>query len=193
MGYPKKYAGHYPNLASWLCSQGHSVYPVEMFCQPVPVKKGPIIHMKHVKDPYTYQQTHYLYGLVDVVSFSGGKLWAWEYKSKGDNVLRAIDQLQNYAHSFDYICLAVQELAHLDRLIKKHGLYVKTIMQNMGAGVYWEGDKGFDEIYSPKLQCPNPKLHDDLVNRFRRYVYSKPTQKIVDQNLTKWTDAVNLA
>lgn len=175
MGYPRHYVGRYPALAQWLLTQGHRVYPMEMFCQPVAVKMGPIIKMDYVKHPYEYQETHYLYGNVDVVSMRQDKLYGWEYKSKGDDVTRAINQLANYARSFNYVCLAVQDLTPLDRLIRKKGLYLKTIFQNMGAGIYFENGAVFDELYAPKEQTPIQRLNEDLINRFRRYTTGKPT------------------
>lgn len=179
MPYPKKYVGHYPFLADWLRSQGHSVYPMEMICNPVPIKNGRMIQIKNVSHPFEYQETHYLYGFVDVVSMKHGKLWAWEYKSKGDNVNRAIPQLQNYARNFDYVSLVVENLSHVDRLVSKKGLYIKTLLRNLGAGIYWLNYGKIELVEMPKQQKPETKLHDELVNRFRRYVLNKPIPKLV--------------
>lgn len=182
MGYPRKYVGHYPHLASWLRSQGHSVYPMEMICNPVHVpKKEPAFISK---DGIPYYEHQNLYGAVDVVTFYGGKIWAWEYKSQGDSLKRALSQLTNYARSFDYVCLA--------SVIMPHGeLYDK--LRDLGSGLYAEVNGGFMVVDEPKQQKPILSLHEDLVNRFRRNVYSKPTPKSLDQSLVKWVGAVNSA
>jgi hypothetical protein len=188
MGYPKHYVGRWPTLAKWLISIGHTVYPMEMFCQPVHIETGdPVLcwdeaygreyFARFLYDEYGQDTTHDLYGAVDVISMSGGKLYGWEYKSKGDDATRAIKQLENYARSFNYVCLAMQDITPLNRLIRKQGMYLKTILQRMSAGVYYEQGDKFGVLYPPVEQAPIPKLNEDLINRFRRNTSDKPTPK----------------
>jgi hypothetical protein len=154
---------------------------MEMFAQPVTVYqghgRGHGYEINNVKHPFCIRETRRLYGMVDVVSRCGGKLYGWEYKSKGDDAARAIKQLENYARSFNYVCLALQDITPLDRLIRKHGLYLKTILQRMGAGVYYEQGDKFEVLYPPVEQAPIPKLNEDLINRFIRNTSDKPTPK----------------
>jgi hypothetical protein len=135
-------------------SQGHVVYPMEM---------------DNVGSDYQA-----LYGLVDVVSMFHNKLWAWEYKSCGDSVKRAVLQVENYRRSFDYVSVVVEDLGKLDSLIKKKGLLIFTLLKQLGAGIYWCKGEKFDVVMLPIEQIPEKSLHDDLVNRFRRNVLSKP-------------------
>lgn len=174
MGYPKRYVGRYPFLAKWLVSQGHIVYPMEMICQPVPVKKGPVFRVENVKHPFEYQEIHYLYGAVDVVSMFHGKLWAWEFKSQNDSVKRAALQVENYRRSFDYVSVVVEDLGKLDSVVKKTDLRISTMLKHLGVGIYWLNNGKIELVEAPKLQVPEKALREDLVNRFRRYVCRRP-------------------
>jgi hypothetical protein len=167
MGYPRKYVGHYPWLVTALKNQGHAVYPMEMSAQPVFVKTGE-----------NYRDRHYLYGFVDVVSYFNGKLYAWEWKSEKDDPVRGIKQIENYARSFDFVSLVVQNLNTLDRVIKKKGLRVSTILKEMGAGAYWFDEDELKLIEEPKQQTPNVHLYDELLARFMRNVFPNEHAKI---------------
>jgi len=171
MGYPKEYVGHYPFLAKALVAQQHAVYPMEMHCNPVVVyDKEPSFYYKNGKPHY---DSRHLYFAVDVVSYFGNKLWAWEWKSAADNPLRGLKQLKNYARSFDYVCLAVENLNTLDRIIRKKQMRVVSLLKEIGAGAYWfDFDvKKLHLIEEPKLQAPEAKLHEELKARFMRYVF----------------------
>ncbi len=198
MGYPKKYVGHYPNLASWLLTQGHAVYPMEMFCEPVRVyNKEPSWFYKNGQPHYDY---HDLYGCVDVISMFGNKIWAWEYKSKNDSLRRGLKQLANYAKAFDYVCL-VAEKPPINEIYEEY--------LALGAGVY-HVLKGcnIEMLDAPELKAPNSILHDKLLTRFRRYVFpnehAKTQRMLMDKEkreeflrhhkpLTEYMGAVNLA
>ena len=176
MGYPKKYVGHYPQLARWLASLGHIVYPYEMLCKPVPVKdKKPAWTRKLRSGTYIHYKTHFLYGNVDVASRFQGKLYAWEYKSENDNILRALKQAKNYARSFDYVVVVVEDLSQADRHVRAKGKYVKTILCEFGVGIAWNDEGNFDMVFSPKLQNPDPKLNEQLQLRFSKFLGSQIT------------------
>ena len=161
MGYPRKYVGRYPSLASWLVSIGHIVYPYEMICEPV-------------KKQITYFRSHYLYGKVDVVSRFQGKLWAWEYKSKSDNVLRGLKQVKNYARSFNYVCLVAENSGVCDRVVKAQKESVENILKKMGVGLVWDDEGTFRILTDPKLQNPVQNLNEALLKRFQRFRESTP-------------------
>ncbi|GAI36209.1 unnamed protein product [marine sediment metagenome] len=193
MGIPKKYVGHYPLLANWLVSIGHLVYPYEMTCDPVIVKdKKPSFTMKLRGGNYTHYETHHLYGLVDVVSRFQDKMWAWEYKSENDNILRALKQTENYARSFDYVSVVVENLSATERHIRSKGLYVKTILKNWGIGVIWNDEGKFKIVDEPKMQEPKEPFNEYIRLKFDRYcriLYGKPYLKA---QKTKIADFFNL-
>jgi len=51
--------------------------------------------------------------------------------------------------------------------------YVKTLLKDLGAGIYWWDLGSFKLIETPVLQKPRPQLHDDLMKRFKRYVFQE--------------------
>jgi len=139
--------------------------------------------MEMVAQPVVHQR-HFI---VDVVSFRDSKLYAWEYKSKGDHLTNAILQCENYVKSFDFVCVAVEDFHGLDSLVRKRGLYVKTILKQMGVGVFVQDEWGkFDKILDPVQQSPMELLHEKLMKKFRRYVFNeipqKPKPKLPERN-----------
>lgn len=175
MGYPKHYVGHYRGLAKWLVSQGHAVYPVEMFCEPVPVP-----------DKERDYILHYLYGLVDVVSMFHRNLWAWEWKSQNDSVVRGIAQVKNYCRSFDYVSLVAVDLAKVDAVFMKKRERVSTILKQLGVGIFWCHDGKIEEVVAPLKQTPIKDYRDKLFNRFIRYALRKPIPSPSQTTLGKY-------
>jgi hypothetical protein len=170
LGFPNHYVGHYPVLAKWLEGLGHIVYPYEMFCNPVHVsaKKPSWNCCSGKNDRY---ESHSLYGMVDVVSWFGERLWAWEYKSQTDSLKRGFLQLSNYARSFDFVCLACV-------ITPISPLYDK--LRDLGAGIYPELpsiEDGFLPLDEPKLQKPNPVWREELVLRFRKNMLAKQLKR----------------
>lgn len=178
MGYPKQYVGHYPILAKWLRSQGHIVYPMEMVCEAV-----------RIPDKEHQYNSHYLYGAVDVVSMFHDKLWAWEYKSRNDSVLRGMLQVENYRRSFDYVSLVAEDLAKVDSVVRKKGLRVSTILKHLGVGIFWNDEGKIGVVIEPIEQAPQKKLRDKLLIRFRRNVLRKPTPSIAETSLLKFCNS----
>lgn len=162
MGYPRKYVGHYHLLAEWLKNNSHAVYPMEMFCEPVRVGD--------LDTPNGYLRARHLYGYVDVVSYFSGKLYAWEYKSRHDNIKRALSQLENYSRSFDFVSLVAQDLKKLTNIRDK--------LRAIGAGSYYLQGGTYCLLDSPRQQTPIPSLHANLVSRFQRNVFPNEHARI---------------
>ena len=168
MGYPKKYVGRYPNLTRWISSLGHRVYPYEMWCEPVAVKDEKPSYNIFSGEINVYE-THYLYGLVDVVSYLNHNLWAWEYKSKKDSIHRGLKQVENYTRSFNFVCIVVADLAMMDRFVKAKEAHVRDILKESGVGIIWQDQEIFKTIVSPEPQKPNVVLNEALIKRFHRF------------------------
>jgi len=162
MPYPKEYVGDYRHLAKWLSSNGFKVYPMEMWCTPVYIYERLILcwDEKHQKEYVIGNERHDLYGLVDVVAWKDGKLWAFEVKHHNDKVKTAILQTQNYARYFDFSCVLAYDLKEL---IKN-----RKAFQEMGVGTYYSEKGEIKLLDEPKQQIPEPIEHAKLYERFLR-------------------------
>jgi len=106
----------YPFLSHFLMKKGFHVYPGEMVCGS--------IGCPHERNR-----------LVDVVAEKGGKFYAFEYKSAGDYLMRALKQVENYRLSFDYV-IVVAEVPRYDVSVHPtRGVRVKELIR-LGAGLW---------------------------------------------------------
>jgi len=106
----------YPFLSDFLMKKGFTVYPHEMVCGEV--------NCPHPQNRF-----------VDVAAKKDGKLYAFEYKSVGDYLLRAVKQIENYRLSFDYV-VVVAEVPRYDVSVHPtRGVRIKELLR-LGAG-FW--------------------------------------------------------
>lgn len=107
---------NYSFFHQYLSQKGFTVYPHEMICGP---------------EETIFEQNRF----VDVVAKKNGKLYAFEYKSSGDQLIRAIKQVANYRMSFDYV-IVVAEVPRFDISIHpKKGKRIQEILKQ-GAGLW---------------------------------------------------------
>lgn len=107
---------NYDFLHHYLRQQGFTVYPHEIWCGDEECE-------------FTRNR------LVDVAAKKNGLLYAFEYKSAADRLLRAVEQVANYSHSFDYV-VVVAEVPRTDISVNpKKGIRIKEILRQ-GAGLW---------------------------------------------------------
>lgn len=152
MPYPKRYVGHYHNLAKYLNEKGFRVYPMEMVAESV------------------VNERNYV---VDVVAMKDRSIWAFEYKSRFDQVKRAIKQVENYVKCFDYVVVVAENLRDLTKY--------REDFRSLGVGTWHIQGLEITCLDEPKLQEPSvPKcqyrtnnqwfnsLRDRMMDRFMR-------------------------
>jgi len=106
----------YPFLQHYLRQQGFTVYPHEIWCGEAGCE---------------FDRNR----LVDVAAKKNSLLYAFEYKSAGDRLLRAVEQVANYSHSFDYV-IVVAEVPRTDISVNpKKGVRIREILRQ-GAGLW---------------------------------------------------------
>ena len=106
----------YPFLSNFLMRKGFTVYPHEMVCGS--------INCQHERNRF-----------VDVAARKDGKCYAFEYKSAGDYLMRAVKQVENYRLSFDYV-IVVAEVPRCDVSVHPtRGVRIKELLK-LGAG-FW--------------------------------------------------------
>jgi len=154
-------------LKNYLDGKGYSVYPTEINCSG-----------KHCPDPEKNL-------IVDVAAYKRGSYYAFEYKSNGDQLLRAIPQIKNYSVSFDFVIVVAQIPRHDISTDPRRGIRLREITK-LGAG-FWTvefhedpyksnyGAKTIHELIPPKQQRPHPENKKWIQNKFKRYVWGIPT------------------
>lgn len=146
-GWPSKYSF----LKDYLETQGFTVYPTEIaiitYNCPVP------------RHPW-----------VDVGAFKGGFYYAFEYKSAGDYLPRAKEQILNYRLSFDFV-VVVAEIPRRDVSVNpKRGRHAREIVK-LGAGLWTVNKDVFNELAPPQKQNPIPENRQWMNDKFHRYVW----------------------
>jgi hypothetical protein len=129
---------------------------------------------------------------VDVVAMKGNHIYAFEYKSATDYILRAVEQVENYRQSFDFV-VVVAEIPRFDiSLNPTRGIRIKEFIQ-LGVGIWAVEFKGkiidsethltfktnphFTIICEPKLQTPIPRNREWVIAKFKRYGLNLPFLK----------------
>jgi len=176
--YVRERTAQYGFLKSYLDSRGYRVYPSEI-----------IIGLKDIphKDEGFF---------ADVAAFKNGHYYAFEYKSNGDQLLRSLKQIDNYALSFDYVVVVAEVPRHDISVNLSRGVRIKEILKT-GAGFWtvqhnrsepWFVDADplfggktknlitheFSELVEPKLQHPNLENKHYIEQKFKRYVFGLP-------------------
>lgn len=150
MPYPKKYVGHYHNLANYLSMNNFKVYSMEMVAQEVVNRKNYV---------------------VDVVAIRSRTIWAFEYKSNADPVQRAIAQVENYVKCFDYVVIVAENLNDLT----KH----RETFRKLGVGTWHIKGSKITVLDEPIIQEPtNLKKPIDIIYG-QRYQNCKSIQDIM--------------
>ncbi len=176
----------YPFLSAHLLAQGFQVYTREMVCGSIGCR-------------------HEANRFVDVAAQKQGFYYAFEYKSNGDHILRALPQVENYSQSFDYVII-VAELPRTEiSLDLRRGVRIKEFLR-LGAGIWTvkfdkmeKGDPPFTWIESinpqfqvliePSLQSPNPKNKEWIRLKFEHYLKRMPLLKHqLSENQRELTD-----
>lgn len=156
----------YEFIKSYLRSQGYAVYPYEMLCGD--------IGCPHERNRF-----------VDVVGHKDSTIYAFEYKSSGDYLLRAVKQVENYRMSFDYVIVIAQIPRHDISVNPTRGIRIKEILR-LGAGlwtmrfmkverdpqypsIFYHTNPVFTVVVEPKLQQPNATNHKWVMTKFWRY------------------------
>ena len=107
---------NYEFLHQHLRQKGFIVYPHEIVCG---------------SEGCQHDQNRF----VDVAARKDGALYAFEYKSSADRLLRAVKQVDNYSKSFDFV-IVVAEVPRSDISINpKRGVRIKEILAQ-GAGLW---------------------------------------------------------
>lgn len=106
----------YGFLKRYLRQNGYDVYPHEMICGPIGCP---------------HEQNRF----VDVVARKNGCFYAFEYKSAGDNLLRAVAQVENYRKSFDYVIVVAEIPRHDISVDPGKGVRIHDILK-LGAGLW---------------------------------------------------------
>jgi len=162
----KKRSPKWAFLKNYLDGKGYSVYPTEIACS-----------TKHCPDP----ERNFV---VDVAAFKHGYYYAFEFKSNGDQIIRAIAQIKNYAVSFDYVIVVAQIPRPQDLSVDpKRGIRIQDMLK-LGAGLWtvhfpnkpYQPDALpiFVEEIEPKRQNPHPENKKWIENKFKRYVWGIP-------------------
>jgi len=177
----KKRSPKWNFLKNYLDGKGYTVYPTEIACS-----------TKHCPDP----ERNFM---VDVAAFKNGCYYAFEFKSNGDQLIRAIAQIKNYAVSFDYVIVVAQVNKEGLREVSvdpARGKHMKQLL-NAGAGFWtvyfpydpYNPDRNFipimNELVEPKLQNPHAENKKWIINKFKRYVWGIPHPEDPNQKQIK--------
>ena len=156
----------YPFLSEFLMQHGFSVYPHEMVCGEIGCP-------------------HEANRLVDVAARKDGKLYAFEYKSAADYLLRAVKQIENYRLSFDFV-IVVAEVPRNDVSVHpKRGVRIKELLR-LGAG-FW--------TVNFRMATQNTLTKQQIANAIRDLSQNAPIQShevgtdqkgILETNVSKW-------
>jgi len=165
----------YPFLSAHLLAQGFQVYTREMVCGSIGCR-------------------HEANRFVDVAAQKQGFYYAFEYKSNGDHILRALPQVENYSQSFDYVII-VAELPRTEiSLDLRRGVRIKEFLR-LGAGIWtvkfdrlkkedeygntWteSSNPQFKVLSEPSLQNPHPKNKEWIRLKFQNYGKRLPLLK----------------
>jgi len=164
----------YPFLSAHLLAQGFQVYPKEMVCGSIGCR-------------------HEANRLVDVAAKKEG-YYAFEYKSNGDHILRALPQVENYGQSFDYVVIVVEVPRTEISLDLRRGVRIKEF-ERLGAGIwtvkfdYLEKEDAYGQrwmestnprfqvLIEPSLQIPHPKNKEWIRLKFEHYGRRMPLLK----------------
>jgi len=157
----------YPFLVGHLLAQGFKVYPHEMICGSIGC-------------PYERNR------FVDVAAKKEGCFYAFEYKSVADYLPRALQQVENYRQSFDYV-IVVAEIPRNDISVNlRRGVRIKEFL-GLGAGIWTvKFDKlkredaygqswlesinpQFEVLKDPSLQSPDPRNREWVELKFEYY------------------------
>jgi len=155
-------------LADYLTKNGFHVYPREMVCGGVgcPFEKN---------------------RLVDVAAVKEGKLYAFEYKSSGDGLMRAVKQAENYRRSFDYVILVAETPRYDFSLNPTRGVRIKEFLR-IGVGLWtvrFIGDETeISIIRDPQLQSPVPQNRAWVELKFKHNVKVLSKQAVNNKQLT---------
>lgn len=155
-------------LADYLTKNGFHVYPREMVCGGVgcPFEKN---------------------RLVDVAAVKEGKLYAFEYKSSGDGLMRAVKQAENYRRSFDYVVLVAEVPRYDFSLNPTRGVRIKEFLR-IGVGLWtvrFIGDETeISIIRDPQLQNPVPQNRAWVELKFKHNVKVLSKQAVNNKQLT---------
>jgi Holliday junction resolvase len=168
LGYPKRYVGHYGNLAGYLEKKDFQVYPMEMVAHQ-------IVHEKNF--------------VVDVVALKDRSIWAFEYKSRGDPVKRAILQVENYLKCVDYVVLVAEDLKDLTNF--------RETFRKLGAGTWYIKGCEVSELDQPVLQVPtipkfSPRLYGNCYrdcSTIRDMMYEKFLHNMGLRKVSAWQKA----
>jgi len=165
-------------LKRYLDGRGYSVYPTEINCSGA-----------HCPDPERNL-------IVDVAAFIEGRLYAFEYKSSGDQLIRAIPQIKNYAINFDRVVVVAEVPRHDASLNLNRGVRIKSLL-SLGAGLWTvqfpnnpyspEAPPQIIELVAPKQQNPHPENRTLIMNKFQRYVWGLPVPEHPNQKqIEEW-------
>ena len=129
----------YHQFKCYLDSVGFTVYPTEFDCG----------NSRHP--------------LVDIAARMGSFYWAFEYKSKNDNISMGVDQVSCYAEWFDYVVLVSERWIDHTRSANFWKL------ASFGAGIwnFLPSSGRLVEIRNPWLQSPDKKHGRSLRSRFK--------------------------
>ena len=138
-------------IAKYLTAKGFQVYPREMLCGSVGC-------------PFERNR------LVDVAAMKDGKLYAFEYKSVGDGLMRAVKQAENYRRSFDYVVLVAEVPRYDFSLNPTRGVRIKEFLR-IGVGLwtvqFTENECIFTVVRDPLPQVPVPQNREWVMLKFR--------------------------
>jgi len=157
-------------LRDHLASLGFSVYPREMVCGSVgcPFEKN---------------------RLVDVAAEKDGKFWAFEYKSVGDGLMRAVKQAENYRRSFDYVVLVAEVPRYDFSLNPTRGIRIKEFFM-VGAGLWTvnlsDARPEFAVVREPLPQNPVPQNHAWIELKFHHNLKILSKQAVNNKKLSDY-------
>jgi hypothetical protein len=155
-------------LVEYLVKNGFRVYPREMVCGAVGC-------------PFERNR------LVDVAATKDGKLYAFEYKSSGDGLMRAVKQSENYRRSFDYVVLVAEVPRYDFSLNTTRGVRIKEFLR-IGVGLwavrFIGGEAEISIIRDPQLQSPVPQNRDWVELKFKHNVKVLSKQAVDNKQLT---------
>jgi hypothetical protein len=155
---------------------GYVVYPTELRCG-------------YHNNPHG--QNHW----VDVAAYRNGRFYAFEYKSSGDPICKAVKQIANYRNSFDYVIL-LAEIPRKGRSgvsLNSRGKRIYDIIR-LGTGIWIasknrsQGRYDIREIAKPRLQSPNPANRKYVEREFQSHYWAdsmtraafSPSQQTLD-------------
>lgn len=162
----KKTTYPYPFLSTYLMNKGFHVYPHEMICGSV--------NCQHERNRF-----------VDVAAKKNEKLYAFEYKSATDYLMRAVKQVENYRLSFDYV-IVVAEVPRIDVSVHPtRGIRIKEFFK-LDAGLW---------TVNFRIPTQNAASRQYIANSLYKINASSPIQAhdvgtdqlgYLENNMAKW-------